>query len=669
MPDRGLAAILDQVRRTAAVSGVSDAQLLARFTRDRDEAAFELLVWRYSRLVFGVCRRILGNDADAEDAFQAAFLALARKAGRINKPEAVASWLYQVAYRVALTARGKRSRRAVRERRLNPEEAVPAPPDSVTGSERQELRTILDEELSQLPQKFRGPVVLCYLEGQTVDEAAVQLGCPRGTVASRLARARERLRSRLTRRGLAIAAGASLLASEPATAASPSLILRTAQVAVGDGSQGIVPARVAALTGEVLRAMFLRKLAGGAVFLMALLVLGTGGGLAVHFGARAAGPQARDDGDQRKDDAPRVQKPVRQPDQEKVALGTVQVSRPVQREVTPYQDFTGRLEAVRTVEVRPRRDGRLDKVLVKPGAEVKEGDVLFELDNRAEQANLESAQADLLAVEAMRSLAAKEIERLQQLATKGVASSQDVTRERINLLNIEAKRKVAAANLDRAKLNLEATRITAPTAGTVGRILVDPGNDVVGGGRGGTVLTTITLLDPIGLAFDVDERSFLRFQRLQRAGKIKVPGSPLLMALADEKGFPHKGTFDGFDDRFDPRFGTIRAHGTFPNPDRLLLPGMFARVGMTFGKPRRVLEISPGALSGSDVLVVNDRGRLEVRQVRTGQMDGDLRVIEEGLQPNDWVVITQGRKYSGAGDRVESQRVPMPGGPPDSKKK
>src|SRR4029077_2801831 len=143
---------------------------------NRDEAAFELLLWRHARLVFGVCLRLLHDSHDAEDAFQATFLALARHAGRIAKGEAVAGWLHKVAYRVALTARGQRARRDAREKLAGAAEYLPTSAEPEAPLENQELRRVLDQEIGRLPERFRVAVVLCYLEGKSVDEAARQLG-------------------------------------------------------------------------------------------------------------------------------------------------------------------------------------------------------------------------------------------------------------------------------------------------------------------------------------------------------------------------------------------------------------------------------------------------------------------------------------------------------------
>jgi RNA polymerase sigma factor (sigma-70 family) len=193
--------------------------LLDRFIAHGDEAAFADLLARYGPLVLGACRRVLQHEQDAEDAFQATFLVLARKAGSINKRQALGNWLYGVAYRVALQVRRGAGRwRTVAKPLLD----VPGPEEG-PGESRSDLRPILDEEVRRLPTKFRDAVVLCYLEGKSTEEAAAALGCPRGTVLSRLARARDRLRGRLVRRGVILSAGAlATFLSGLATEAAPS---------------------------------------------------------------------------------------------------------------------------------------------------------------------------------------------------------------------------------------------------------------------------------------------------------------------------------------------------------------------------------------------------------------------------------------------------------------
>src|SRR5262245_1501396 len=185
---------------------VSDAQLLDQFVRYKDQGAFELLVWRHGPLVLSACRRVLQDQHAAEHAFQATFLTLVRRANTIDKRTSLSSWLYKVAYRVALRARTRESRHAASEQPLhNLPDGDPGngPADQ---AEWRELRGVLDDEVYRLPEKYRVPLILCYLEGKTNEQAAKELGCPKGTVLSRLARARERLRSRLTLRGLSLSA-------------------------------------------------------------------------------------------------------------------------------------------------------------------------------------------------------------------------------------------------------------------------------------------------------------------------------------------------------------------------------------------------------------------------------------------------------------------------------
>lgn len=201
--------------------GTADEQLIERFVAQRDEAAFRDLVERHGPMVLGVCRRVLNDSHEAEDAFQATFLVLARKAGAIARPERLANWLYGVAHRVALKARAQAARWRVQVGEV-PE--MPAH-ESVCDVEQREFKAMQDEEVSRLPQKYRAPVVMCYLEGKTNDEAAQELGWPRGTVATRLARARELLRGQLARRGLALSSAVTAtLLSRASTFSEPRIL-------------------------------------------------------------------------------------------------------------------------------------------------------------------------------------------------------------------------------------------------------------------------------------------------------------------------------------------------------------------------------------------------------------------------------------------------------------
>jgi RNA polymerase sigma factor (sigma-70 family) len=240
---------------------LTDGQLLTRFLGLRDEAAFETLLRRHGPMVLGVCRRVLLHDQDAEDAFQATFLVLARKAGSVAPRELIGNWLYGVAYNTALKARALNAKRRGRERQVRTmPELQPARQDRDLWGD---LQPLLDRELSRLPDKYRFPVVLCDLEGKTHKEAARQLGCPEGTVSVRLSRARALLARRLTQRGLACmgAALAAALSNNPATASVPAALAGATVEAASlfaaphTAAAGLVSERAAILTEGVLKTM------------------------------------------------------------------------------------------------------------------------------------------------------------------------------------------------------------------------------------------------------------------------------------------------------------------------------------------------------------------------------------------------------------------------------
>jgi RNA polymerase sigma factor (sigma-70 family) len=272
---------LHTVLAPAADEAAMDGGLLQRFVRQHEEGAFAALVRRHGPMVLGVCRRVLNDAGAAEDAFQATFLVLARKAATIRKQDSVAGWLCRVAYRVARSAKAQAARQRALERQWVP---MP-PPAELSDVERHELRAILDEEVNRLPAKYHAPLVLCYLEEKTHEEAAHRLRWPVGTVKGRLARARELLRGRLARRGLTLTAGlfASELGRTVAPAAvSPLLIIPTVRAAVAFAAEpavtgAAVSTRAAALAQGVLQSMWKTKFAVGAVVTLAVsFVLGGG---------------------------------------------------------------------------------------------------------------------------------------------------------------------------------------------------------------------------------------------------------------------------------------------------------------------------------------------------------------------------------------------------------
>jgi RNA polymerase sigma factor (sigma-70 family) len=290
MSDRPLRELIRSLREVAGpneAADLTDAELLRRWVARRDAAAFEVLLWRHGPTVLGLCRRLLRDGHAAEDAFQATFLTLARKAGSISRSEAAGAWLYKVAYRAALRVRAERWR----WQPLDPEVPNPAAADPADTAGQHDLREALDAELDRLPARYRTPLILCYFEGRTNEEAAREMGCPVGTVVSRLARGRQRLRGRLIRRGLAPAVVLLAGALPRETAAlPPALVATTARAVLANAPRDVVSAQVLALTEGVLRTMSMAKIKIVAAVLMAATVAGAGA-----LGYQQAGPGAATD--------------------------------------------------------------------------------------------------------------------------------------------------------------------------------------------------------------------------------------------------------------------------------------------------------------------------------------------------------------------------------------
>jgi RNA polymerase sigma factor (sigma-70 family) len=454
MSNAGLRTVLRHLRRVAggAAAGCTDAALLERFVATRDEVAFELLVWRHGPMVLGLCRRLLGHEQDAEDAFQATFLALARKAGSIRKREAVGSFLYKVAYRTALRARAAVSRRPVG---VPPGVAPPAPepePDLVW----RDLRPVLDEELSRLPEKYRAPVVLCDLEVKTHEEAARQLGCPRATVATRLGRARALLRLRLTRRGLALPVGAAALALAPgaASAVVPAPLLDVTLRAVSlsgaaaAGTQAL-GSRAAALADGVLREMFLGKVKAVAVaVLLAAGVLGLGtGALLYQVPATEPAQPARQDSD----DGVSIQVPS-QRDGVLLFVGTdIRKGEKVPADQVVTVKVGGKVKSYRRLRV---------------GDAVEEGQLLARVEDRLARDQVAIRQAAVEAAEADHRAALKtrnEAKRRYEVMTKARLSPQMVSYDdyrgaKLTWDRYVEEEKAKAAAVRQARAELQAAR-------------------------------------------------------------------------------------------------------------------------------------------------------------------------------------------------------------------
>lgn len=350
----------------------------------------------------------------------------------------------------------------------------------------------------------------------------------------------------------------------------------------------------------------------------------------------------------------------------------VTVSQVVQRSVTDFEEFTGRLEAVQSVELRARVRGYLTAVHFQDGQEVTAGTLLFEIDPRPFEAELKAAEGQKAQWVARRDKAQADQTRYEGLVPTGAASAQDLDKARAELGEAIAGIKSADAAIERAKLDLEFARVVAPIDGQVGQALITKGNLVQSGTGPESLLTTLVSVDPMYVYFGVNERTALRFK--QRRIADSAPGAvepslpdmkiPIRLGLANESGFPYAGVIDFADNRVDPSTGTIRVRAVLDNDRRVFKPGLFARVQLPVSKPYEALLVSQLAI-GTDqgqkyVMTVNDKGVAERRFVRLGptQQDG-LQVVSEGLQPQDWIIVN-GLQRARPGKPVTPQRAEMP---------
>ena len=354
----------------------------------------------------------------------------------------------------------------------------------------------------------------------------------------------------------------------------------------------------------------------------------------------------------------------------------VSVSQPVGEPVQEMLEFTGRTSAVESVEVRARVTGYITKVAFTAGALVNAGDLLFEIDPREYQAAALRAEGEVARLRAQLARTESEVARNQTLRPSGAASARELERAVAEKGAAEGELKAKLAQLELARLDVEFTQVTAPIAGRVSRAEVTVGNLVVVGASGGPLLTTIVSLDPIYVNFDADERALVRVQKttIARDGtatpeNVRAANLPVLVALADENDFPHRGTIDFVDNQIDPSTGTIHVRAVLPNPNRLLSPGLFARVRVPVGETRPGVLVTDRAIATDQdrkyVLVVNEQNVVEYRPVKLGAIHGGLRAVDEGLAPNEWVIVN-GIQRVRPGVTVTPQKVSMRPGPPAS---
>jgi RND family efflux transporter MFP subunit len=344
----------------------------------------------------------------------------------------------------------------------------------------------------------------------------------------------------------------------------------------------------------------------------------------------------------------------------------VYVTQAVSGSVTDYEEFSGRLEAVYTVDLRARVTGYLEKVNFKDGDLVKKGDVLCEVDPRPYKAQLDQDQATLVNSKALVTKTEALYKRSLSLSRTGASAQEDIDNQRGDFEVAKAGVGQAEAKVRMSQLNLDFCKVLAPITGRVSRRNVDPGNLVV---ADNTVLTTIVSLDPMYAYFDVDERTLLRLRRLQEAKQIESGAegaTPVEMGLADEKGFPRQGTINFVDNRVDRTTGSLWLRGEFPNADQFLSPGLFVRVRIPIGKPHQAVLMTERAL-GTDqgqkylfVLPTTGEAVAERRRVRVGAThEGGRAEILEGLREGELVVVG-GLQRVRAGSTVLSKPIDMP---------
>jgi RND family efflux transporter MFP subunit len=350
----------------------------------------------------------------------------------------------------------------------------------------------------------------------------------------------------------------------------------------------------------------------------------------------------------------------------------VTVSQPISRNVVEWEEYTGRLEAVESVEVRARVSGYLQAVHFKDGAVVKKGDLLFLIDPRPYQAELDRARAEATLANARLERAEKDLARVQLLLRSRAVSQEEVDTRSADRRQAQAAVQAARAMVEVAQLNVDFTQVRAPISGRISRNFVSVGNLINGGAAQSTLLTTIVSLDPIYCYFETDERAYLREVRRSHAGDgAHAPSSrtAVSLALTDEVGFPHQGYIDFIDNRLDASTGTITGRAVIPNPHLTLTPGLFARVRVPVSDPYEALLLPPEAV-GSDlsqqfVFVINAQNQAEYRKVTLGPIIDGLRVMRDGVQPADWVVVNgMQRVTTGARVDPDKQAIPDPQPPP-----
>ncbi|HFO1739389.1 TPA: efflux RND transporter periplasmic adaptor subunit [Enterobacter kobei] len=337
----------------------------------------------------------------------------------------------------------------------------------------------------------------------------------------------------------------------------------------------------------------------------------------------------------------------------------------VVKSISQWDSFNGRIEAVESVQLRPRVSGYIDKVNFTDGQEVKKGEVLFTIDDRTYRAALEQAQATLERAKTQASLARSEANRTDKLINTNLVSREEWEQRRAAAIQAQADIRAAQAAVDAAQLNLDFTKVTAPIDGRASRALITSGN-LVTAGDSASVLTTLVSQKTVYVYFDVDESTYLHYQNLARSGQGAASNHtalPVEIGLAGEEGYPHQGKVDFLDNQLAPSTGTIRMRALLDNAQRQFTPGLFARVRLPGSAEFQATLIDDKAvLTDQDrkyVYIVDKEGKAQRRDITPGRLADGLRIVQQGLKPGDKVIVDGLQKVFMPGMPVNAKTVAM----------
>ncbi len=612
-----------------AIGTLSDGQLLERFATgggEPRELAFAALVERHGPFVLRICHSVLRDEAAAEDAFQATFLALARKAGSLWTRDSLAPWLHQAAYRAAIHDRAATIRRRSREHAA----ATLRPESAATTRRDDDLAEIIHEEVDRLPGRFRVVVVLCDLEGRTHEQAARHLGCAVGTVKSRLARGRDRLRGRLERRGVAPELAAAL--GGASRAAVPTGLARA--TVVHAATAAAVPISFIVIPGGVLMPMMLNKarFAIGAAAVAAIAVAG----IALRS-ANIVGPITRDRGAA----SPKGPNPSRPGDGQ--GRPEVVLTGPRAMDVTVTLRYVCQLHAWRRIDIRAQVAGRLDEIGVKNGEAVKEGGLMFQISPALARSKRDAEIAEV-------DLARREYENAKNApgARRPGAPPDEVALAEAKLARANAKLKLAEAELAFAN-------VRAPFGGIVDQLRVQPGDPV----KEGDLLADLSDDSVIWAFFGMPEKHYLDLM----AGPERLDGDDFELELGGGARYPHPGKFGAVEGQISNETGNIALRADFPNPGGLLRHGQSGTV-LIRRKLRQALVVPVRAtfesLDKRYVYVVDQDDVAHRREIVIQHELDDIYVIKPGIQVGDRIIL------EGIGQVRDGEKVKCEVRPPEA---